>query len=203
MHNNMRRILLFSAESLSVTKSEIDRGSVPGLISDVCRCIQATFFLSHALRKDAQLLIFDATDKGIMMDGERLKYLGPDERSAAIRIMKALETRKEHDKSFHESTPGIFVGYNLEECILRIIEEKADVFFPKDSGQSLRNVNIKDNVLAILPLRGELGYEGNKFLERSNGKGVRFTKGDFVADSAILLLNNEIDRRTIRAERNI
>jgi len=200
----MRRIFLFSAESLSVTKSEIDRGSVSNLVSDVCRCVQATFFLSHVLRKDAQLLIFDGADKGIMMNGERLKYLGPDERSTAILIMKALETRKEHNRSFCESTPGIFVGCNLEECILKIIEEeKADVFFPKDSGQSLRNVDIRENVLAILPLRGELGNEGSKFLERCNAKGVRFTKGDFIADSAILLLNNEIDRRIIRAERNI
>ena len=199
----MRRIFLFSTESLSVTKSEIDRGSVSNLIADVCRCVRATFILSHALRKDAQLLIFDGADKGIMMDGERLKYLGPDERSTAILIMKALETRKEHNRSFCESTPGIFVGCNLEESIFKIIEEKVDVFFPKDSGQNLRNVDIGKNILAILPLRGELDSKGNKFLERCNAKGVRFSKGDFIADSAILLLNNEIDRRIVRAERDI
>ncbi len=203
MHNTMRRILLFSSENLSVTKGEIDRGSVPSLMSDVCRCVQATFFLSHAIRKDAQLLILDGGDKAILMDGERLRYLGPDERSITILIMKALEKRKEFSRSFYESTPGIFVGSNLKEVLLKkAAEEEAEIFFPEDSGRSLRNINVRENVLAILPLRREFGIEGNEFLDRCSVKGVRFTKGNFVVDSAILLLNNEIDRRIMYAERS-
>lgn len=198
----MRRILLFSSQNLSATKDEIDRGSVSNLISDVCRCIQATFFLSHAIRKDAQLLILDGGDKGILMDGKRLRYLGPDERSTAILIMKALEKRKECNRLFYESTPGMFVGRGLEDIMLKkAAEEEAEVFFPEDSGKNLRNVDMRESVLAILPLKREFGAEGDEFLNRCSAKGVKFSKGDFVVDSAILLLNNEIDRRIIYAER--
>ncbi|MDD1718281.1 MAG: tRNA (pseudouridine(54)-N(1))-methyltransferase TrmY [Methanoregulaceae archaeon] len=82
-----------------------------GRMDIICRCIRASLFLSHDLRRDVEcylvLLGEPEPPKTVLFSGEAVRYLSPDERSAGSLLKKALATTC--GRTFRESTPGVFV----------------------------------------------------------------------------------------------
>ncbi|MFX1388892.1 MAG: hypothetical protein ACFE9Z_02375 [Promethearchaeota archaeon] len=107
--------LLLLIENLSpYSKSNIDQGNTPNDIYRLSNCIKEAFCLSYSIRKENNLFIF-LRNKQILIkfEGNKLKYLGPDERSQTLLLEKALN--RLNKSNFHnydrwfQSTPGIFV----------------------------------------------------------------------------------------------
>jgi hypothetical protein len=108
--------LLYYETIPGYTKSHIDKGATPSTIYKICSCIRETFCLSYGIRKNNNLYLF-IQDKNVLVNfnGNELKYLGPDERSQALLLNKALEkvfnnSKFKNDK-WIESTPGIRVRF--------------------------------------------------------------------------------------------
>jgi tRNA (pseudouridine54-N1)-methyltransferase len=82
-----------------------------GRMDILCRCVNASLFLSHDLRRDVEcyLVLCGEPDppKIVLFRGSEVRYLSPDERSAGSLIKKALQIPCTPE--FRESTPGVYV----------------------------------------------------------------------------------------------
>jgi tRNA (pseudouridine54-N1)-methyltransferase len=82
-----------------------------GRMDVLCRCVNSAFFLSHDIRRDVEciLVLLGEPDppKTVLFRGEELRYLSPDERSAASLIKKALNIPC--GSEYRESTKGVYV----------------------------------------------------------------------------------------------
>src|SRR5271156_5220463 len=83
-------------------------------MDEVARCVSTAFLASNALRRalELTLLLAPAPSVGprrIRVQGERIRYLHPDERSTAALLKNALVRAipAEHDL---EASPGLVVG---------------------------------------------------------------------------------------------
>jgi tRNA (pseudouridine54-N1)-methyltransferase len=99
---------------LAKTTGDFTLNDMPGgagRMDVLCRCVNTSLFLSHDLRRDVTiyLVLLGGTDspKTVMVSGEKVRYLSPDERSAGSLIKKALEIPVSDE--FRESTKGVFV----------------------------------------------------------------------------------------------
>jgi tRNA (pseudouridine54-N1)-methyltransferase len=82
-----------------------------GRMDVLCRCVTASLFLSHGMRRDVEvfLILLGQPDPPatVFFSGKMVRSLNPDERSAASLIKKALSLPR--GDVFRESTPGVFV----------------------------------------------------------------------------------------------
>lgn len=96
------------------SKKDIDIGKTPSIIYKICSCIRETFCLSYAIRKSNNLYLYFFNErKLIKLEGKSLKYLGPDERSQVLLLLKALNQLLNlpplENYGWRKSTPGIYV----------------------------------------------------------------------------------------------
>ena len=111
----MRRIVLLVHRvpaSGAFTLNDLAGGG--GRMDEVARCVSTAFLASNALRRDLEMtLLFAATPpvgaRRIRVQGERIRFLHPDERSTAALLKNALVRAipAEHDI---EASPGLVVG---------------------------------------------------------------------------------------------
>ncbi|MFX1417922.1 MAG: hypothetical protein ACFE9N_03260 [Promethearchaeota archaeon] len=110
----MVNFLLLIENITYYSKQDIDKGKTPLKIYTLCSCIRETFCLSYSIRKKNTLyLYFQKELILIKIEGKRLRYLGPDERSQALLLEKALNKSIKilsiKDSNWEKSTPGIYV----------------------------------------------------------------------------------------------
>ncbi len=110
----MPDFLLFIEDIIDFGKKTIDKGDTPPEIYSICSCIRTTFCISYGIKKDNNLyLYFQKKNVLIILNGQKLRYLGPDERSQALLLKKALNKLNDRNisknDSWIQSTPGIFV----------------------------------------------------------------------------------------------
>lgn len=130
---NLVNFLLLVKNLINYNKKDIDVGKTPLEIYKICSCIRETFCLSYAIRKENNLFIFIQND-GILIkfEGNKLKYLGPDERSQALLLRKAIDKVNLFNSSdienWKKSTPGIYVRkFSNNESFIKYF--KSFVFF--------------------------------------------------------------------------
>ena len=161
-----------------------------GRMDVLCRCVTASLFLSHDMRRNVEVYLVllgpPNPPATILFSGEQVRYLNPDERSSASLIKKALALPR--GSLFRESTPGVFVrtgglGELLAEHPFALLDE---------SGEDIRQE-------ATLPGTWLLSDHLN--LTDSEQELVRDLPRISVgplplhADQAITVLLNETDRR--------
>lgn len=166
-----------------------DLPSSGGRMDVLCRCVNAALFLSHSLRKDVRihLLLLGQPDPPVTItfDGNLVKYLNPDERSAASLIQKALKRR------MGESTPGVFVSkQNIEEIITG-----KNLIYLHQEGEDIRNFEIGENTMFILGDHLGLTQEEEELLEKMQAKKVSVGPEKYHAEHCIVIVHNELDRR--------
>jgi len=161
-----------------------------GRMDVLCRCVNAALALSHGIRHDAEVRLLllgpPAPPKEVLLRGDTVRSLSPDERSTAALIRKALALPV--GEAFRESTPGILVrrgglGGLLAGGGFAVLSEE---------GRDLRGE-------ADLPrgfiLSDHLDFTGEE--EALLAALPRISVGPRVlqADQAITVLQNELDRR--------
>jgi tRNA (pseudouridine54-N1)-methyltransferase len=104
-----------------------------GRLDVLCRCVTASLFLSHGMRRNVEVYLVllgpPNPPATVLFSGEKVRYLNPDERSSASLIKKALALPRGHE--FRESTPGIFVRTGglaelLAEYPFTLLDESGD-----------------------------------------------------------------------------
>lgn len=157
----------------------------------LCRCVTASLFLSHGMRRDVEVFLIllgpPNPPATVLFSGEKVRYLNPDERSSASLIKKALSLPR--GPEFRESTPGVFVrSGGLEELLAEY-----RFFLLEESGEDLRKTGT---------LPGTCLLSDHLNLTESEQELVRDLPRISVgplplhADQAITVFLNETDRRT-------
>ncbi|WP_292369394.1 tRNA (pseudouridine(54)-N(1))-methyltransferase TrmY [Methanoregula sp. UBA64] len=177
---------------LARTDGEFSLNDLPGAgrMDVLCRCVNATLFLSHDLRRDAECcLVLLGGPKGpktVIFRGDGIRSLSPDERSAGALIKKALSIPC--GSEFREAAPGVFVrNGGLERLFAEhpfaVLDEK---------GTDIRTVQ---EVPAAFLLSDHQNFtEAEEALIRD---APRYSVGPVClhADHTITVISNEIDRR--------
>jgi tRNA (pseudouridine54-N1)-methyltransferase len=162
-----------------------------GRMDVLCRCVNASLFLSHDLRRDVDCSLVLCGEpvgpKTIRFSGSSVRSLSPDERSAAALIKKVIDTPC--GSGFREAAQGVFIRKGGLE---RLISEHAFAVLD-ENGTDIRTA-------ADLPAAFLLSDHVN-FTEQEEGlirDCPRFSVGPkcLHADHTITMVNNEIDRRT-------
>ena len=116
----MVNFLLLLENVIEYDKKTIDRGLTPQEVYELCSCIRETFCISYSIRKDNNLYIYLQNFHNLIsFIGKKLRFLGPDERSQALLLYKALKIARKNkyltEKRITESTPGIYVTKFLND----------------------------------------------------------------------------------------
>lgn len=161
-----------------------------GRMDVLCRCVNASLFLSHGMRRDVEvsLLLLGPPDppKTVLFSGEKLRYLSPDERSAGSLLKKALALPAR--EVFSESTPGVYVrrgglGELLAGNPFALLDE---------SGTDVREApTLPGNYL----LSDHMNFTEEEIHLTRSLPAYSVGPRALHADHAITVLQNELDRR--------
>jgi tRNA (pseudouridine54-N1)-methyltransferase len=161
-----------------------------GRMDLLCRCVRASLFLSHGLRRDTEcrLLLLGPPDppRIIRFSGERVRSLSPDERSAGSLIRRALSIPA--GDLFRESTPGV----EVRRGTLQDMMEGGPWAVLDENGRDLRMVE-DPGVCFLLSDHRDFTPDEEAMLP-----GIpRYSVGPrpLHADDAITVVQNELDRR--------
>jgi len=161
-----------------------------GRMDVLCRCVNASFFLSHALRRDVECCLIlcgePAGPKTVKFSGDTVRSLSPDERSAGALIKKALDTVC--GSEFREAAAGIWVRKGGLE---RLMNEHTFAVLDERGADIRRAGTLPEAFL----LSDHLNF--TKAEEILVKDCPRFSVGPdcLHADHAITVLQNELDRR--------
>jgi tRNA (pseudouridine54-N1)-methyltransferase len=175
------------------TEGDFSLNDLPGSggrMDILCRCVNASFFLSHDLRRDVTCYLVlcggPAGPKTVRFSGDVLRSLSPDERSAGALIKKALEMVC--GSEFRESAAGVFVRKGglerlMTEHPFAVLDEKGTDI---RTGESLPDCYLLSD------------HQNFSEQEESLTAGCpRYSVGPecLHADHTITVLQNELDRR--------
>lgn len=161
-----------------------------GRMDVLCRSVNTSLFLSHDLRRDVTvyLVLLGGTDapKTILVSGEKVRSLNPDERSAGALIKKALEIPV--GEEFRESTRGVYVRRGglsrlLHEHTFAVLDEGGEDIA---TATTIPEAFLLSDHLNFTPEELEMTRDCPKY---SVGPKVLH------ADHAITVLLNVLDRR--------
>ncbi len=214
---NLVNFLLLIESISNYSKKDIDIGKTPVDVYGLCSCIRETFCLSYALRKYNNLFLCIEKDHSLIkFKGKELKYLGPDERSETLLLVKALEKISKPNmyetKEWRKSTPGIFIRsftdassfmnyYRLKanHYSFLVIENPLKVQKKVDFFEiNQESIEIMDNDFFIIPtytLRSGTSHYIKLFKELKNTKLISLSKIKSV-ENKILYINFRKDQQS-------
>ena len=165
-----------------------------GRIDVVARCITSSIFLSHSIRKDVIFHVFFPKLNILMsIDSQKVKYLNPDERSTAALINHSL-IRARRGLSLN---PGFSLkNGNLEE-VLEEISKENKIYYLREDGKDIRDVDIENNPLFILSDSVNPDKSEEEIILKKSEKIINVSPRSLLASQAITIVNNELDRRGI------
>jgi tRNA (pseudouridine54-N1)-methyltransferase len=162
-----------------------------GRMDVLCRCVNASLFLSHDLRRDVDcflvLLGAPSGPKTVKFSGASVRSLSPDERSAGALIKKVIDVPC--GSEFREAADGVSIRKGGLERLL------SDMPFSllDESGQDVRTVG---ELPQAFLLSDHMNFtDAEKELIKDCPK---YSVGPkcLHADHTITVLHNELDRRT-------
>lgn len=189
----MKEFIIIGHKGVTAPFSLNDLPGAAGRMDILCRCVNAALFLSHDLRRDVRVYLVlkgePAPPKIIRFDGNDVRYLGPDERSAASLIRKALE--KNAQESWSESMPGVSIRRGELKDLLHELNEK--VIYLREDGVDVRGKRFEKPLFVLGDHLG-LTEEEEKIIEGHEHEIVKVGPLSLHADHCIVLLHNEMDR---------
>lgn len=150
----MADFLILDTNAPIYTKKDIDIGNIQPEIYNHCSIIRECFCLSYSIRKDTNLYFYYKNPPLVIkFEGKKLRYLGPDERSQALLLLKVLNKGlKTRNNNWEQSTPGIYIKHHKGvSAIFDIIRE-----------------SLKDKVIFLL---NDNIFEGAETLDKLNNLG--------------------------------
>lgn len=170
-----------------------DLAGSAGRLDVLCRCVNAGFVLSHAIRRDihVRLVIQDAVT--ICLVGNELRYLSPDERNIASLLRTALDARETVVGHMEvESTPGVYVSNRGLEAALK---DRTDVTFVQlhEAGSPIHALDHTADTVFVVADHEDFTTDETKILEDVIDKQVSVGPVSVHADHAITVVQNYFD----------
>lgn len=181
----------------------VDIPGTSGRLDVLLRCVRAALLVSHGLRRDTivylVLLGGPRAPRSIRIDGAAARYLRPDERSLATTIQKALAI----DGRGGPSTlvrPGITVFEGGLDAVLDDLGDATPCVL-EQGAEDLREVTI-DLRNTVFFVGDHLGFDEptRARLAALGPATVGLGPVSLQADDAIVLVQNELDRRDASAQ---
>ena len=193
----MKSFIIIGHKAVTEPFSLNDLPGSAGRMDILCRCVNAALFLSHDLRRDVRVYLILKGDPAppliIRFDGANVKYLSPDERSAASLIRKALG--KTVQDFWTESMAGVSIKKGDLSDLLSELGTK--VTYLREDGADIRSENLgatSGEQLFVLGDHLGLTDEEEKLIEKHEHEIVSVGPVSLHADHCIVLLHNEMDR---------
>jgi len=175
-----------------------DLSGATGRLDILLRCINSSFHLSHGIRTDVEAhLIMQGPPnppRTLRFVGSELKYLNPDERSTAALVRNALSAKGEGETT---SSPGIYVSSRSYSDVISILAKRSHIYYLKEDGHDVRTLpTFEDDVTFILGDDRDLTPEEEEILAQYQPMKVSLGEKSLHADHCVIIVNNELDRRT-------
>ncbi|MFZ3058547.1 MAG: tRNA (pseudouridine(54)-N(1))-methyltransferase TrmY [Candidatus Methanoperedens sp.] len=189
----MKDFIIIGHKAVTAPFSLNDLPGAAGRMDILCRCVNAALFLSHDLRRDVRVHLVlkgePSPPKLISFDGAAVRYLSPDERSAASLIKKALE--KNAQDFWTESTLGVSIRKGDFGDLLRELNKK--IIYLREDGEDIRGKNLEEPLFVLGDHMG-LSEDEEKIIEVYEHEIVSVGPLSLHADHCIIILHNEMDR---------
>ncbi|HTY46514.1 MAG TPA: tRNA (pseudouridine(54)-N(1))-methyltransferase TrmY [Methanomassiliicoccales archaeon] len=167
-----------------------------GRLDVLLRCINSAFFLSHDIRRDAEIhLVLQGAPnppRTIRLVGSELKYLNPDERSTAALVRNALMQKIAAEE---RASPGFYVSARSYRDVLSLLPKGGQIVYLKENGKDVRDFEFEEDVTFVLGDDQDLTKEEEETLLQYDPKIVSLGPVSYHADHCITIVNNELDRR--------
>lgn len=170
-----------------------------GRLDILVRCVNSSFFLSHNIRKNVELYLVmqggDDAPKTIRFSGESIRYLNPDERSTSSLVRNAL-LKKIPEGEEIKSSPGVYVSRRSFEDIIEYLSDKGKFVYLKEDGTDCREYDFPEDITFVLGDSTDLTEEEESILLKKEIDTISIGPISLHTDHCILLVHNEIDRKT-------
>lgn len=180
-------IVVDSPAEFVITKTELDIGVICQPYQDIAHCVRTALCISHNLRRWVHLVIcFEKIGPmSIHLDPKSIQYMGTDERSILLLLMKGQETlqkRKQRTpRGLRISTSG------AEKTLSQLASEESLLLFPGKRSSWERTVCSFKNIVMYCPLSEE---PLSQWTDSFSGKHY---KDHHRRDLAILEIIHELD----------
>ncbi len=168
-----------------------------GRMDIICRSIAQALFVSHGIRKDVEvyalLLGEPEPPKVVLIKGDEVKRMSPDERNVAAHIKKALALNASSDwKRVHS---GVYVAKKSIEELLRETEQRYEIYYLREDGKDIEEVAKEiHNPLFIIGDHLGLLAEQEKVV-MSYAKGIlSVSKISIMAEQCVVICNYVLDK---------
>ncbi|HML27075.1 MAG TPA: tRNA (pseudouridine(54)-N(1))-methyltransferase TrmY, partial [Methanomethylovorans sp.] len=131
----------------------------------------------------------------IRFNGEKLRYLNPDERSAGALIKKALDIGAISSIETR-STPGVWIREtDLSTMLSEFSSDGRKIFYFREDGEDIRSTSegLKDGVFILGDHLG-LTEDEEKLVMGLSAGTISVGPLSLHADHCIILIHNELDR---------
>lgn len=192
----MKNFLIIGHKAVTETFSLNDLPGAGGRIDILCRCVNAALFLSHDIRRDVRVFLLlkgePSPPKIIRFDGTTIRYLSPDERSAASLVKKALE--KKTQDFWTESTAGVGIRKGDLDDIIKELDMK--VTYLREDGEDIRANKFDGYSDRLFVLGDHMGLteDEEKIISECEHEKISVGPLSLHADHCIVLLHDEMDR---------
>ncbi|MFQ6013080.1 MAG: tRNA (pseudouridine(54)-N(1))-methyltransferase TrmY [Thermoplasmata archaeon] len=170
-----------------------DLAGATGRLDILLRCVNAAFMLSHDLRRDTELYLIllgpPRPPRTLRLVGSELRHLNPDERSTAALLRQALRSPVEGS-----SGPGIYVASRGLSPLLEA--HRDELVYLQEEGEDIRRATLGMPATFLLSDHRDLTHEEEAAVRGCRPRVVRVGPRSLHADHAIVLVHNELDRRT-------
>jgi tRNA pseudouridine-54 N-methylase len=191
----LRYFILTVGKLPRIDRQEIDRGTMNREATAVINCVRSSLFTSYGVRKDASVVLYalDPGDILIRIEGDKLRYMGPDERS--ISMLLSIPSKNLLSETINKTkvtSPGITLVRGNPADITRCVEN-ALVVYQRSDGQDVRGIKFGDRMIYFGSLDQGADPDDNGILPVNSVESPIGIAG-MQCEKTILLINNQIDR---------
>lgn len=174
-----------------------------GRLDILCRAVTAGFVISHGIRKDVSVylvLLGGVAPKTILLRGESLRHLNPDERTTAALLKKALALPA--TPTWAMSTSGITVRLGGLPELLEDLKETDLVYLREDGPdiQGMEGIGPDGKTVFILGDHTGMTEEEEELIRRAGARTASLGPTSLHVDHCIVLLNWMLDTNVLMPE---
>ena len=199
----MRRFIVVGQQARTVRDFPLDDiCGAAGRWDLLARCVQASLFISHDLRRDSELVLVllgppDAP-KAIRVSGDQVRNLNADERSTAALLSRSLDEHLPLGGRWVKALPGIHVARRDLEAVLAEYGDGPIVLMDEEGsvdGLDLpTHLRDRDSATFVLGDSRGLTEEQLVLIREKNPIEVRLGPLSLHVDHCIAIVHNILDR---------